>query len=893
MENKIVDAYTLDTAEIIKLTQTDVNAGLSSDQAQERLDKYGKNIINSDNKVSALKILFHNINNIIVYLLMMAAIVSFIMRDNVEGVAIIVAILVAVLSGFFTELKAQKSIEALQNMVVTNSKVKRNREIIEIPSSDLVIGDILYLEEGDSISADARIIKSVNFATIESALTGESEAVDKNSDIIDRSDIPLGDRTNVVFAGTAATRGNAYAIVTGTGINTEIGRISELLKENKKTATPLEKQLNKLGKALVLISAIVAFIVTIIGIVAGEEIISMIKIGIILAIAAVPESLPAVSTITLAIGMKTMANHNALVKNLPAVETLGSTTVICTDKTGTLTENQMTVSIVSLFNKTYTISGLGYQPDGEFYTQDNKVDAAQESELYSLIMAGVLSSNATIVYQDNDHKVIGDPTEGSLIALGNKAGISKSNLADKGYNRIGEIPFNSEAKFMATAYEITQNHKKIYIKGAPDVLIDMIKSDEDKHKWLTLNDNLAEQGMRVLAIGEIDNYNGDGNESSIREYIDTGINLLGLTGVIDPPREDVMEAIKIAQDAGIRVIMITGDHPKTARIIAEKIGMNNIKEVITGKEINKMDDIELAQAIKTVSIFARVSPENKLQIVRALKIDKEITAMTGDGVNDAPALSGADIGVAMGIRGTEVAKDASDMILTDDKFSTIVKAVSEGRVIFDNIEKFVYFLFSCNFVEIFVVFLAIAFGFSLPILALHILWLNLVVDILPAMSLAYEKGEKDIMKRKPRNPQSAILNKSFATRILTNSFLICLGAFLVFVFSINQGYSLDVARTMTFTTMAFGQLFHIFNVRQKTKFGLDKSVLKNPFLIAALIISAALQLVAVYVPFFNNVMHTTPLDLYKWMYVIMGSLLPTALIQIKRLVYKKKKVAIN
>ncbi len=893
MDNKLKNPHTMSIEDILDKTQTNSETGLSSEEAEKRLRDFGENVIESGVKVSAWKILFENMNNIIVYLLMIASVVAFAMGDPVEGIAIIVAIFIAVISGFVSEYKAQKSVESLQNMVKSITKVKRDSNIREIDSKSLVFGDLIFIEEGDSITSDARLIQSKNFSSIESALTGESEAIEKDHKFIAEEDASLGDRKNMVYTGTAATRGNAYAVIIGTGMDTEIGKISSLLNNEEKTATPLEEQLNRLGKTLIFFAAIVALAVTIVGIIAGEEIYSMIKIGIILAIAAVPEALPAVSTITLAIGMRTMASHNALVKSLPAVETLGSTTVICTDKTGTLTENQMTVRAVYLSpGNSFVVEGTGYTPIGRFIKNGEEIDPKEHEALTSLITAGVLSSNATIVEENKEFKVIGDPTEGGIIVLGKKASIERTTLEKTGYHRIGEIPFSSKEKFMATAYELEDGSKRIYIKGAPDVLIEMANAEKNRKEALADNNEaLAKEGMRVLAIGEIKAYAGDGSEVSIREFINKGIDLLGFTGILDPPREDVKDAIKQAQDAGIRVIMITGDHPKTAQIIASQIGMGNTQKVITGREMDQMSVEELAQEILVTSIFARVSPENKLQIVKALNIDNEVTAMTGDGVNDAPALKGADIGIAMGIRGTEVAKDASDMILTDDRFSTIVDAVKEGRVIFDNIEKFVYFLFSCNVVEILVVFLTIVLKLPMPILALQILWLNLVVDILPAMSLAWEPGEADIMQRKPRDPKEAIVSKKFLFKILGNGALIGLGSLAVFVYGVSQGYPEAVSRTMAFSAMAFGQLFHIFNVRGKNSFGIDKTILKNPYLIGALFSSVALQLIAVYLPFFNTVMSTEPLDPYKWIIIVLGSAIPTAIIQVSRLLRKKTEQA--
>jgi Ca2+-transporting ATPase len=892
MDNKVTDAHTRTGQDVVDQLASDPKNGLSQEEAARRLAEFGPNAIVGGEGVSAWKILLHNLNNIIVYLLIVAAAVAFAMSDTVEGIAIIIAILIAVLSGFVSEYKAQKSVESLQNLVKTIAKVVRDGTVRQVESTQLVVGDLLFIEEGDSVTIDGRIIQTSNFACNESALTGESEAVEKDEAVLQGEKISIGDRKNMVHAGTAATRGNAYAIATSAGMDTELGRISSMLGQEKKSSTPLEQQLDKLGKTLIVISAIVALIVTVIGVLAGEQLYAMIKIGIILAIAAVPEALPAVSTITLALGMRTMASHNALVKNLPAVETLGSTTVICTDKTGTLTENQMTVTQIHVASaEAYVVEGVGYSPVGNILSGEDKVQIAEHGGLAKLIHAGVLCSNATLVEEDG-YSVIGDPTEGSLVVLGKKASIDRKSLEEQEFTRIGELPFNSRDKYMVTAYTDGSGSNKLYIKGASDVLIGLSKSSAALAESLTAaNDALADQGLRVLAIGEVDDYTGDGSEQSIRHALESGFTLLGLVGIIDPPREDVKEAVREAREAGIRVIMITGDHPKTAKIIAGRIGMDQSGEVITGAMMDDMSTEELAEKILVTSIFARVSPENKLQIVHALNADHEVTAMTGDGVNDAPALNGADIGIAMGIRGTEVAKEASDMILTDDRFSTIVDAVREGRVIFDNIEKFVYFLFSCNFIEIMVIFAAIVLSVPMPILALQILWLNLVVDVLPAMSLAWEPGEPGVMKRKPRDPQKAIVTRSFLFKVLGNGALIGMGALSVFIISLWLGMDETIARTISFSTMAFGQLLHIFNVREKESFGFDKNLLKNPFLLFSLAISGVLQLLVIYVPFFNRVMGTAPLNAGHWVFILAGSCIPLALIQLWRVLGPKRKTA--
>jgi Ca2+-transporting ATPase len=643
--------HTLDVDVVIENTGADRESGLSDAESQRRLEEFGRNELTGGEKVSAWSILLSNLNNLIVYLLMIASASAFIMGDTVEGIAVIVAILIAVVSGFITEFKAQKSVESLQSMIKTSAKVKRDGLIRNIDSSLVTVGDLLFLEEGDSVTADARIIEQRNFAVIESALTGESEAVEKTVEQISDEQTPLGDRLNMVYAGTAVTRGNAYAVVTAVGMETEMGKISSLLSSQEEQRTPLEKQLDRLGKSLIFFAAAVAAVVTVFGILSGEPVYEMITIGVILAIAAIPEALPAVSTITLAIGMKAMAGHNALVKSLPAVETLGSTTVICTDKTGTLTENQMTVrKLVISSGEVYDVSGSGYEPEGAFSKEETDIDPGSSPEIMDLLTAGVLSSNASLFFEDSLWQVAGDPTDGGIVAAGRKAGLDRHEIEENGTRRIGEIPFNSTDKYMAVVYE-HEKRKSLYIKGAPDVIIEKSGVDEKlKSEWRQRNEELASQGMRVIAAGRIRSYTSGVDETSVKKALGEGFEILGLFGIIDPPRSDVKQAIKEAQAAGIRIMMITGDHPKTASSIASQVGIENPDQVLTGREMDKLDDSQLAEAIGRISVFARVSPENKLQIVRALNIDKEVTAMTGDGVNDAPALQGADIGVAMGIR---------------------------------------------------------------------------------------------------------------------------------------------------------------------------------------------------------------------------------------------------
>lgn len=878
------DAYRLDKQTVVEQLNSDAKKGLTREQVEEQRSRYGENLLEAGEKVSALKILLHNINNIIVYLLLAASVVSFLMNDPVEGVAILIAVFIAVFFGFAVELKAQKSVESLQSMIQSTAKVIREGTLSQVKAQDLVPGDLLFLEEGDSITADARLVKTQNFACIESALTGESEAVEKDSEFIAEKDMPLGDRQNVVYMGTAVTRGNAYAVVTSTGMKTQMGKISDMLKGGKKEVTPLNKELGRLGKLLILFAAICAVVVIALGFATGRDLPIIIQLALILAIAAIPEAMPAVATITLARGMNIMAKHRALVKSLPAVETLGSTSVICTDKTGTLTENQMTVKKVCLYNgDDYAVGGTGYQPQGDIVA-DQDGSPEEDETLTAFMLSSVLCNNATLAHEEDQYTVIGDPTEGALVVLGEKAGYKKAELEKQGWKRVGEIPFNSKNKYMVTAYS-QDNRVRAFIKGAPDVLLERALNDEASKKVLSdTNQALAGQGMRVLAIGEMQDYRGDGDDASLNEALDE-VKILGLAGIIDPPRDDVAGAIETCQSAGIKVRMITGDHPKTASIIAEKIGINAYEKTMTGLQIDELaGSEEFDEKIASIAVFARVSPENKLQIVEALKRQDLTVAMTGDGVNDAPALQGADIGVAMGVRGTEVAKEASDMILTDDRFSTIVDAVREGRVIYANIRKFVHFLFSCNIVEILAVLLSIVFLLPIPISPLHILWLNLVVDIFPAMSMGFESAEQNTMSLPPRGKGQGLIAKQFLLKILTGGGVIGVASFVVFWIALSRDMTLIQAQTATFTMMAVAQLMHIFNVRREKTFGLDKTLIKNKVLIVSLFVSMALQMMVVYVPFFNGVMGTEPLDGFAWMVILIAAVLSTAM------VYAVKKV---
>ncbi|MET3557511.1 Ca2+-transporting ATPase [Streptococcus rupicaprae] len=900
---KIYQSTSKSVLEQLNATET----GLTKEQVQDRQKKYGLNELEQTENLSPWEILWHNINNIIVYLLGAAVILSLFMGEWVEAIAVFAALLIAVLTGFFVEWKAQGSVEALQKMIFTTTKVIRNGETMEIESKELVPGDIMVLEEGDAISADGRLLSSSNFAVIESALTGESEPVDKDADQVFEDEQSIGDRLNMVFSGTAVARGNAKAVVTGTGMETEVGQISSLIDKKSTNDSPLDKELKKLGKVLILLALAAALLVIVVGLIKGQDMVHILHIAIILAIAAIPEALPAVSTITLSRGMRMMSEQKALVKSLSAVETLGSTTVIASDKTGTLTENQMTVERIRLADdRKLEVTGRGYEPVGDVLENKEKQDLdlktalqsdLSEDKLARFIIHGLLASNAQLRLAEDqsddtskkEYQMIGDPTEGSLVVLAAKNDLTYADFKEQGWERLAEIPFSSDHKYMAVLVQ-SDGGQRIVVKGAPDVLIhDFIPSDQQDY-WLAQNESLASEGMRVLAVASLD-LTEDVAANDFAETFETYLGnfvLDGLAGIMDPPRDDVKDSVATAQNAGIAVKMITGDHPKTASVIAEQIGIENHDKTMTGKEIDQLvDQPDFAEKVQETAVFARVSPENKLQIVQSLQEEGHIAAMTGDGVNDAPALNGADIGVAMGIRGTEVAKETAAMILTDDQFSTIESAVEIGRNIFANIKKYVMFLFSCNMIEILVVLLTIIFNLPMPLQALHILYLNLVIDIGPAMSLAFEEADKDIMNQPPRRASGGLVNKAFLTRILVSGAIIATASFLIFRLAYVREASLEYAQTATFTFMAFAQLLHIFNVRNPKGFGFNAAFFRNKILVGALILSAALQLAAVYLPAMNEVLGTEPLTSSTWTYMGIGLLVTTGLVYVANSILRK------
>ncbi len=858
---KIKEPHVMEIRQVVSLMGTDLENGLSSAESAKRLQKYGENRLKEQAGISPWVILVNQFRNIIVVLLVVATLISLALRDYVEAMAILVVIVLNALFGFITEYRAGKAMEALKNMVTARAKVIRDGRVMELEASMVVPGDLLVLEEGDMVTADGRLVHADNLAVVEASLTGESQPVDKNPAVLHDVDIPLGDRLNMVFMGTTVVRGNGRAIVTATGNGTEMGGVSALLEEAGNDETPLEKRLAALGRSLAVISLGIAALVATVGIAVGRPVIEILETSIALAIAAVPEGLPAVATITLAIGMTRMARRNAIIRRLPAVETLGSTTVICTDKTGTLTKNEMTLEEIWLGGRKIRVTGSGYRPEGGFVNDGHREEVREDLELF--IKAGALASNAAINRDENGRwDVVGDPTEGALVVAALKGGFDPEEARRNGYKELREIPFNSDEKRMAVYYSFPEGEKVLMAKGAPAVILESCSrvlqngrsrplDEETRRAVLEANEEMASRGLRVLALA----YRP---VQSAGEDAYSDLILLGLAGITDPPRQEAGEAIAEAGGAGIRTIMFTGDQPETARAIGERLGLPPGK-VVHGSALHAMSTADLSRELPHTSIFARVNPEDKLDIVDALQEQGEIVAMTGDGVNDAPALKEADIGIAMGREGTPVAKEAADMVLADDNFATIIRAVKEGRVIFENITKFIQYLFSCNLSEIIVIFIALVLGLPLPLVALQILWLNLVTDVFPALSLGWEPAERGIMQRPPRDPGRAILTSRFKLRILVQGTVLALGTLGAYVYALGTTGDTGTSRTVAFVTLAAVQLVHVFNVRGGGILRLDRTLFSNPVMWGAIALVLALQALAVYQPLLNRVLQTVPL----------------------------------
>ncbi len=855
-----MEYYNKPIDEIYKILDTS-EKGLSSSEAKARLDKYGYNVIQSKKKISPLVLFFQQFNDPVVWVLMAAALISALLGEIVDFWVILAILIANSIIGFVQEYNAEKAIEALKKLASLKAVVIRDGEQQEIDAKELVPGDLVLLSAGEKVPADARLVSLNNLQVQEAALTGESVPVEKEIAYYNKK-LEIGDRKNMVFSGTVITGGKASAIVVRTGMDSEIGKIAKLIESTENELTPLQKKLEKLGKFLTILTLGICAVIFLVLYMRQGHVLDALITAVSLAVAAIPEGLPAVVTISLALGVQRMIKKNALIRKLPSVETLGSTTVICTDKTGTLTRNEMTVKKIYIDNKVIDVSGSGYEPEGTFSEHPEDLDL--------LLKIGMLNNSAKLEKAKSGYKIIGDPTEGALIVAGEKSGFRHTALIEE-YPIVDEILFDSSRKRMTTVHKAGKK-RLAYVKGAPDVILGLCSriiingkirklTKEDKKNILSANEMFAENALRVLGFAYKELAKGEKKQDYEKDLV-----FVGLQGMIDPPREEAKEAILKCKTAGIKVVMITGDYKGTAVAIAKELGIEG--KALSGAELDK---IKLDKEVDNIGVYARVNPEHKMRIVEALKKKGHIVAMTGDGVNDAPALKAADIGISMGITGTDVAKEASDMILTDDNFASIVNAVEEGRGIFDNIKKFIQYLLSSNLGEILVIFAATLLSLPLPLIPTQILWMNLLTDGLPAVALGLDPGAKDIMKRKPRKTDEGILTRAFGIKVFYTGFLIAFATLSMFWHTLKRGNyfaspSEEVilhARTIAFTTLVVLQFVRLHIIRSEYKLGF----FSNMKLVMAIGLSFVLQLAVIYTRL-GRLFETVTLSSLDWMYLL-------------------------
>ncbi len=840
--------------------------GLSDEEVEKRLKHYGFNKLAEEEKISKLKILLHQFTSPLIYILLIAGIVTILLQEYIDsGVIFSVVILNAVI-GFIQEHKAEESVRSLRKMVVPKAKVLRAGKEKEIHSEEVVPGDIVLLASGTKVPADLRLIHTIELKIDESMLTGESIPAEKRISSIGEENLTPGDQRNIAFMGTIAVIGRAKGIVVETGQKTILGQIAERVREVEVLKTPLQDKLDRFAKVIGLVVLVFAAVVFCTGIMLGIKASEMFLVAVATAVSAIPEGLPVAVTIAMAIGVSRMARRNAIIRKLPAVETLGSTTVIGSDKTGTLTKNEMTVKLIYEGRHIYEVSGSGYEPKGEMFHEGLPVKVKQEKHLVQVLRIGSLCNESSVYEKDGLYRVDGDPTEGALVVSAMKGEISVEEEKEK-FQQLAIIPFESERGYMATLNR-HGGKKFIYVKGAPEKILEMCTGSTDgeelnRKEVAGIAEEFARQGLRVLAFAFKEAPHE--MEDLTHHDADSGLIFAGLQGMIDPPRTEVIKAIEGCKKAGIRVVMITGDHADTAFAIARKIGVDtDVSEVLTGKEIEAMSDRELFDRIRNVSVFARVSPQHKMRIAQQLIALGEIVAITGDGVNDAAALKAAHIGVAMGRCGTDVAKEASDMVIADDNFTSIFAAVEEGRVVYEYIKKVTLFLVSCGFGELVAITGTILLGMPIPYIPAQILWLNLVTNGLQDVALAFEPAEENILDRPPRNPKERILSPLMLQRTFLMGMVMAAGTLFMFISSLNSGASLEKARTVALTTMVFFQFYQAGNCRSGYQSLFKMNPMSNPLLFFSMIAAFFAQLAVIYVPAFQWIFRTEPITAMEW-----------------------------
>jgi P-type Ca2+ transporter type 2C len=928
--------HAIENEEVLRALDSHINTGLSSADVAARQEKYGLNELQEAPPTSFWMMLWSQVNSFVIYMLLGAAIISAALGDYVEAIAIMAIVVLNAIMGIIQESRAEAALAALKKLAAPEAAILRDGKRVSVPASQLVPGDIVFLEAGNFIPADMRLLEAVNLRIDEASLTGESVSVQKNAQVRLEEDIPLGDRSNTAFMGTLVTYGRGHGIVVSTGMNTQLGMIAYMLQQVEEEQTPLQRRLDEFGKILGWACLAVCGLVFVIGVVrfilepghadffspeALETFTELFMIAVSLAIAAVPEGLPAVVTISLALGMREMVRRHALIRRLSSVETLGSATVICSDKTGTLTQNEMTVTRLWADGEFISVTGSGYAPQGDFLKDGQPIDLKNHPAIKTALWLGTLNNDAQLEpagEQDGrtTYRMIGDPTEGAILVAALKTGTTIDAL-NRSYPRAQEIPFDSVRKRMLTIHAVDSpqdadisplssddGQRDLYfidVKGAPDVVLGLCTevitannhneplTEARRADILAANDAMTGDALRVLGVAYRPVHVFPEEMNS--EALEKDLIFVGLIGMIDPARTEVAEALNTARDAGIRTIMITGDYPNTARAIAEQIGLLRPgRKVMTGMDLNKLSDEEMIENVQVTDVYARVSPEHKMRIVDALRANQEVVAMTGDGVNDAPAIKRADIGVAMGITGTDVAKGAADMVLTDDNYASIVSAVEQGRVIYSNIRKFVYYLLSCNAAEIMVIFLATLFGWPIPLTAIQLLWLNLVTDGAPALALGTEPGDPDIMERPPRPTNEPIINKHMQIGILVQTIAITavtLGAYAIGYYF--EPEHAEFAQTMAFVTLSISELFRAYTARSEFYPLLKIGVFKNRIMNWAVLGSLVMIFVVVYVPFLQPIFNTAPLGVAEWLEILPLVLIPSIAAEITK-VYLRRRI---
>jgi len=883
--------HALDSAEALKGLESS-DKGLASEEAARRLEEHGANRLTPQAGRSLLMRFLSHFHNVLIYLLLVAAVTTALLGHWVDTGVIMGVVFINSFIGFMQEGKAERALDAIRNLLSLEAMLLRDGRKKPVPAEEIVPGDIVLLQSGDKVPADLRLIKAKNLRIDESILTGESVAVSKNTDRAPEN-AALGDQRSMAFSGTLVTYGQGMGVVTSTGEHTEIGRISAMLSDVEVLATPLIQKVAAFGRILAVAIIGVAAVTFAIGVFLHNfPIGGMFLAAVGLAVAAIPEGLPAIMTITLSIGVQRMAGRHAIIRRLPAVDTLGAVTTICSDKTGTLTRNEMTARSVHLPGQRFSAEGVGYAPRGRVLLDGEAVASpADHPALLALLETGLLCNDASLREDQGQWHIDGDPTEGALIVLGEKAGLDPAAMTEA-HPRRDSVPFESEHRYMATLHDDGAGGTRICVKGAPERILDMCTAqgwgeDErnlDRGYWDQVLDDEARLGQRLLAVA----YRKSEPDRSTLEMADveSGLTLLGVVGIIDPPRDEAITAIAECQTAGIRVKMITGDHAATAKAIGLELSIGDGEHALTGRDLDEMSDAELRKAVEETDIFARVDPEHKLRLVRAVQANGHVVAMTGDGVNDAPALKSADVGVAMGRRGTEVSKEASDMVLTDDNFASIAHAVEEGRTVYDNLRKAILFILPVSGGEALTIIAAVLLGWEdMPITPVQILWVNMVCSITLGIALAFEPPEKDVMQRPPRHPKANLLTGHFLWRISFVSALLCAGTFGVFQWAVAKGVDIEVARTAAVNTLVFFEVFYLFGVRHiHTSVINFEGIFGNRVILAATLTIIIAQLMYTYVPLSHTLFGTAPLAPAFWAVIIPVAALVFIVIEIEKVI---------